>query len=168
MQRPVIVAVIALSACAATAATELTTRGHAIDADTISIPVRLAGVEAFELRQQCARPDGSCWPCGSEAQNLTSRLVSDRPIHVTLGYGSSYDRSVGTIAVGSQDLGLALILAGYAVPRTQYLRSEPDRARIYTEAYQKARTGRAGAHAGRWIDPQDWRTGQRLSCEARP
>ena len=165
MQRPVILAILALSACAATAATELTTRGHAIDADTISIPIRLAGVDAFELRQQCASATGQCWPCGRAAQNITARLLDDQTMHVTLGYGATYDRSVGTVSVGTQDLGLALILAGFAVPRAQYLRSDPDRARVYADAFRKAQQAGTGAHAGRWIDPQEWRSGKRLACE---
>ena len=143
------------------------TRGHAIDAVTISIPVRLSGVDAFEYRQQCKRPDGTCWTCGRDAQNYTARFLDNRTISVTLQKGKTFDRSVGTVTADGEDLGLALILAGYAVPMPRFLRNDPERLDVYNRAFERARASRTGGFSGEWTNPDDWRRGARLSCETR-
>ena len=74
---------------------------------------------------------------------------------------------MGTITSGSTDIGLALIIQGLAIPQPQYLGSDPERARIYQQAYADARRSKAGAHAGTFIEPSRWRSGARLTCEAR-
>jgi micrococcal nuclease len=156
----------AMTACSASDL-PITTRGHAIDADTISIPVRLSGIDAFEYHQQCKRPDGSCWTCGRDAQNYTARFLGNRTISVTLEKSKTFDRSVGTVTADGEDLGLALILAGYAVPIPRFLRSDPERLDVYNRAFERARANRTGGFSGEWTKPEDWRRGVRLPCESR-
>ena len=56
---------------------------------------------------------------------------------------------------------------GLAVPATQYLRGDPQRAARYVAAAEQARSAGRGAYAGEFIDPARWRRGERLACEAR-
>ena len=166
MRRSSFLILAAITACSASEPS-ITTRGHAIDADTISIPVRLLGVDAFEYRQLCQKPDGSCWSCGRDAQNYTARFLDNRSISVTLEPGKTFDRSVGTVSANDEDLGLALILAGYAVPIPKFLHADPARLDVYNRAFERARAERIGGFSGNWTRPDEWRRGARLSCETR-
>lgn len=60
-----------------------------------------------------------------------------------------------------------MIREGLAVPATQYLRSDPERASAYLAAALEAKTQVRGAYAGEYIDPARWRHGERLACEGR-
>lgn len=158
-----------LSACdqpafPATAAEPIIAKGRAIDGDTASFDVRLFGADAFEKRQLCRARTG-CWACGKASQDFTSRLLKAGNATIRLTGKQSYGRPVGTIEIGGRDLGEALIGAGLAVPVMDFLRNDPDRARRYGAAYERAVGSRAGAHAGYFIDPAKWRHGERLSCE---
>ena len=71
------------------------------------------------------------------------------------------------VVLDGYDLGEQLILQGLAVPATQYLRGDPQRAARYVAAAEQARSAGRGAYAGEFIDPARWRRGERLACEAR-
>lgn len=144
----------------------ITADGRAIDGDTVSIDIRLFGADAFEKRQMCRTTSG-CWSCGKAAQDYASKLLKANPATIRLTGKQSYGRPIGTIEVGGQDLGEAMIAAGLAVPATSYLKSEPARAQRYVAAYELAQRRQLGAHLGYFIDPAKWRRGERLSCEKR-
>ena len=145
----------------------ITADGRAIDGDTVSIDIRLFGADAFEKRQLCRSKSG-CWQCGKAAQDYASRLLKSGSATIRLTGKRSYGRPIGTVDIGGQDLGQAMIAAGLAVPATGYLRDDKARAQRYVAAYKTARRQKAGAHAGYFIDPAKWRRGERLTCEARP
>ena len=140
--------------------------GRAIDGDTVSFDVRIFGADAFEKRQLCRNTDG-CWPCGKAAQDYASKLLKSGSSTIRLTGKQSYGRPIGTVEIGGQDLGESMIAAGLAVPATNYLKSDPERAQRYLAAYENAEARHAGVHAGYFIDPAKWRRGERLSCEAR-
>ena len=141
-----------------------TARARALDGDTIAADFLLLGVDAFERRQLCER-NGSCWECGKAAQDLAARTLRDNNATISLTASSSHDRPVATVTVNGRDLGELLIRAGLAVPQSQYLRSDQARAARYSRAFADAQRDRAGALAGRWIEPSRWRRGERLTCE---
>ncbi|MGK6324709.1 thermonuclease family protein [Sphingomonas sp. DT-51] len=130
----------------------------------MSIDIRLFGADAFEKRQMCRTTSG-CWPCGKAAQDYASKLLKANPATIRLTGKQSYGRLIGTVDVGGQDLGEAMIAAGLAVPATSYLKGDPTRAQRYVAAYETAERRQLGAHAGYYIDPAKWRRGERLSCE---
>lgn len=142
----------------------LTARGRALDGDTVSIDLRLLGVDAFERRQLCGRGNG-CWPCGRAAQDFAARLLRRTDAMITLTPSRTYGRPVARVDVDGVDLGEALVAAGLAIPEPRYLGAMPSLARRYAIAYDTARRARRGAHAGRWIEPARWRHGARLACE---
>lgn len=149
-----------------TATDQVTAKGRAIDGDTVSIDVRLFGADAFEKRQLCRNGDG-CWQCGKAAQDYASRLLKGGNATITMTGKQSYGRPVGTVAVGGQDLGETMIEAGFALPATDFLKADPERATRYVAAYDRAVSRHAGAHAGFFIEPARWRRGERLACEGR-
>lgn len=156
-----------LAACSAASSSEgqsFDAKARALDGDTIAADFRLLGVDAFERGQMCRKADG-CWPCGKAAQDLAARSLSDRNATITLTRSATYGRPVATVSIGDVDLGETMIRAGLAIPEPGYLRGDPRRAARYETAYSDAQKQRAGAFAGQWIAPSNWRHGERLTCE---
>lgn len=139
-------------------------RARALDGDTVAVDFRLLGVDAFERRQLCQRVSG-CWQCGKAAQDFAASALRSKTATIQLTPSSSYGRPVATVTVDGRDLGGRMIRAGLAVPAVQYLRSDPQRAARYQSAFAQAKAARAGAFAGRWLEPSRWRQGERLRCE---
>ncbi len=169
--RLTLVIALALAACGGAASQAedpamIRADGRAIDGDIVSFDVRIFGADAFEKRQLCRNADG-CWPCGKAAQDYASKLLKSGSSTIRLTGKQSYGRPIGTVEMGGNDLGESMIAAGLAVPATSYLKSDPERARRYVAAYESAVSRHAGVHAGYFIDPAEWRRGERLDCESR-
>jgi micrococcal nuclease len=148
-----------------TGATTFEAEARAIDGDTVAVSFRLLGVDAFEKRQMCLR-DGGCWPCGKIAQDVAAKALRDETARITLTPGRTHGRPVAVLEVAGADLGESMIHDGLAIPAVKYLSRDQPRAQRYEAAFAAARHARAGAHAGQWVDPADWRRGKRLACEA--
>lgn len=155
---------LVVPATAANGDAPLTARSRVLDGDTISIDLRLLGVDAFERSQLCERGNG-CWPRGKAAQDFAARLLRHSDATITLTPMRTYGRPVARVDVNGVDLGQALVGAGLAIPEPRYLGIMPSLARRYAIAYDTARRARRGAHAGHWIEPARWRHGVRLACE---
>ncbi|RSV31929.1 thermonuclease family protein [Sphingomonas sp. ABOLE] len=141
-------------------------QAHAIDGDTIAVDFRLFGADAVERKALCAK-GSSCWPCGKAAQDFASKLMKRGPVSIRLTGQQSYGRPIAAVDVGGQDLGEAMIAAGYAVPTPNFLKTDPSRARRYQAAFDQAEAKHLGIHGGDFIEPSRWRKGARLSCERR-
>ncbi|HEX7854986.1 MAG TPA: thermonuclease family protein [Sphingobium sp.] len=139
-------------------------KARALDGDTLAVDFRLLGVDAFERNQLCERAS-NCWACGKAAQDLAANALHAKTATIQLTPNSTYGRPVAVVTVDGHDLGERLIRAGLAIPETVYLRNDPARAARYTAAFAQAKAGRAGAHAGRWLEPSRWRRSERLQCE---
>ncbi len=170
MMRTIFVLALALAAGGASAQIgsdrSFNARTRALDGDTVAVDFRLLGVDAFERRQLCERR-GACWQCGKAAQDYAANLLRSKTAEIRLTPSMTYGRPVATVNVEGVDLGERLIRAGLAIPETQYLRSDPRRAGRYASAFSQTKVAKAGALAGRWIEPSKWRRGQRLQCEGR-
>jgi len=170
MMRTILLAALALASCGASPEVDndrsFNARTRALDGDTVAVDFRLLGVDAFERRQLCERRS-ACWPCGKAAQDYAANLLRSKTAQIRLTPSTTYGRPVATVIVGDVDLGERLIRAGLAVPEAQYLRSDPRRAARYATAFSQAKATKAGALAGRWIEPSRWRRGERLQCERR-
>lgn len=159
-----VLAMLCVGAAPAAERPSFEARARALDGDTVAVDFRLLGVDAFERRQMCQRASG-CWACGKAAQDLASNKLKSGEAVITLTRGQTYGRPVATVAIDGRDLGETMIRAGLAIPGAQYLRSDPARATRYQTAYRDAKVSKAGAFAGRWIAPSEWRKGARLTCE---
>ena len=174
MTRAILFALLLVGACDAEGATDparndgpgFRAAARALDGDTLAADFRLLGVDAFESRQMCEKA-GSCWPCGKFAQDLAAKLLKGSEAEIRLTNTRSYGRPVAVVTIDGQDLGEALIRAGLAIPQPQFLKGDPDRENRYDSAYVLALNARAGAHAGSWLPPAEWRRGRRLQCERR-
>ena len=129
-----------------------------IDADTVDIDgtrYRLFGIDAPESRQTC-RAWGRTWDCGHAA---TEALMSRAAGMTCSGTDTDrYGRVIGVCSSGSEDLNAWLVASGWALAYRQY-------AEDYTDEEEQARTHKRGIHRGDFVEPWNWRRGNRLAGE---
>src|SRR5690606_32797163 len=100
---------------------------RAADGDSLWVGtdrVRLLGLDAPELDQVCWRPDGSAWPCGRAARDEMSRLLAAGGIDCRPEGTDRFGRTLARCAVGGEDLGAAIVMAGLAIATDAYGREE--------------------------------------------
>ena len=126
-----------------------------IDADTVDVDgtrFRLHGIDAPETRQTC-RAMGRTWNCGQAAtEALRSRAEG---MSCAGGETDRYGRTIGTCSAAGADLNAWLVANGWALAYLQY-------SGDYADEEARARAARLGIHRGRFVDPWDWRRGERL------
>ncbi|WEK02731.1 MAG: thermonuclease family protein [Candidatus Devosia phytovorans] len=114
--------------------------------------IRLLGMDAPELAQQCDTADGSKWTCGRSARDRMAELLSSGAVDCRPEGRDQYDRLLATCRVNDQDLGAIMVGEGLAVSSGGY----------WTEEAAARRDSR-GIWAGSFDRPRDWR-----DDEARP
>lgn len=124
--------------------------GHArvVDGDTLVLygkRVRLAGIDAPELRQVCQR-DGQAWPCGTAAKSYLSGLIGDAQTACDADGSDKYGRLLAVCTVANRDLNAAMVADGYAIAFGNYQAEEA-----------AARQKRLGLWAGTFDIPRAWR-----------
>lgn len=148
-------------------ATEITgTVSKVHDGDTFTLDngtkIRVFGIDAPELIQQCRTPAGACEPCGRVAQAALSGLLMGKPVTCTQR-GKSYKRVVAECSVEGQNISLWMLENGQAAVYGTYLRKGDGG---YMQAETKARDAQRGIWGQTFIPMEDWRHhGERLECE---
>ncbi len=132
---------------------------RAVDGDTIMLlgeaaaRLRLGGIDAPELRQSCARADGSRWACGLHAYAALGDMLLAPGVSCTLGARDDYGRRIADCtapAVGN--ISAAMVRRGLAVAT-----GSRDLPRFVVEEEQ-ARRARRGVWQGRFDRPDAWRS----------
>ena len=129
-----------------------------IDADTVDVDgvrYRLDGIDAPEARQSC-RAWGLTWDCGAAA---TEALMSRAEGMSCTGSGTdTFGRTIGRCFAGGQDLNAWLVANGWALAYRQF-------SEDYVGEEEQARSTGRGIHRGQFIEPWNWRRGERLDGE---
>jgi endonuclease YncB( thermonuclease family) len=86
------------------------------------------------------------WNCGREARNFLAEQVAGRIVVCRREGRDQYGRVLASCRVGDNDLGDAVVRAGWAVAELSY-----------AGAALEARRDRRGIWSGRFIDPAEWR-----------
>ena len=134
-----------------------------IDGDTIALGdqrIRLWGIDAPEIRQQCVR-DGASYPCGRAAKAILEALVGSESVACGQVAEDRYRRSVGRCWASGKDIGEAVVRAGWALDHSRYSRG------FYASAEQHARNLQVGIWAGTFAAPWHWRAAPELRDRGR-
>lgn len=122
----------------------------AVDGDTLQMAggrIRLAGMDAPELRQECHR-DRRSWACGEAARRALDEMLARGPAKCAVGSTDPYGRLVARCLVAGTDLADRLVRDGLAVAY---------RGRDYAGAEAEAQAARRGIWAGSFQRPADYR-----------
>ena len=145
-----------------------------IDADTLSLAVRLIGIDAPERWQYCMRADKSCYPCGTYARNALKRLMFDpdriegreneAASCINLGTDGHGRPVMQCFTPDDIDIGSLLVQAGWAVVRPEFLQDEPEALDAYLALQTEAQQSRRGLWQGAFDDPSLWRQKRGRVC----
>lgn len=121
--------------------------------------MRLHGIDAPETGQSCRDGGGAEWPCGIEAGNALTRMISGRRVTCKGGDRDDYGRLIAVCRTAEGELNRRMVLAGLAVPFTKYSDD------YLAEGIEAQKAGR-GLHAGAFQLPQDFRAQKWLAGAA--
>ena len=130
---------------------------HVTDGDTIRIGetrIRLEGIDAPEMSQQCTRGDGTSWQCGEAAKAALIQKIGNYSVRCEISGTDRYGRSLGTCWVGKLNLNQWLVGSGWAVAYRRY-------SMRYVSDEQVARGQRLNLWSGEFELPSDYRAAER-------
>jgi len=122
-----------------------------IDGDSIEIKnekIRFLGIDAFEKKQECIRKDGTKYKCGEAAISNLLMIISGQPVRCVTKKKDRYKRWLATCYIGMLDINENMVLYGNAF---SYM------SKKYKTAENEAKKVSAGAWAGEFIFPWEWR-----------
>lgn len=131
-----------------------------ISGDTLTVDgrvIRLHGIDAPETGQLCAL-DGQPSHCGRDAAALLRELTEGQVVICREVAGDDSGRIVAKCKAGWMDLGAEMVTMGMAVA---YLRYSDD----YLQNHREARGKGNGIFAGEFVEPEQWRGGERHPVE---
>lgn len=142
----------------------------AVDGDTLDLGgqhVRLAGIDAPELRQSCTRDRSSrfsprpslrsgssagsssgSWACGDAARRTLEEALRKGAVTCAASSLDKYGRPLARCVIGPVDLSDLMVREGFAVAY---------RGRDYAGAEAEARAARRGIWSGSFQPPADYR-----------
>ena len=113
--------------------------------------IRIFGIDAPELKQQCQDQNGSAWACGLAArQQLENLLDADKLLHCELRDVDRYGRLVMQCFRGTVDIGAAMVRSGHALAYRSF-------SQLYVADEQHASSARNGVWQGSFQPPWEWR-----------
>jgi endonuclease YncB( thermonuclease family) len=148
-----------------TIAETLSGQADVVDGDTLSIRgekarVRLYGVDTPEGQQTCEDADGKRYLCGSRAAETLSSLIGrNGRVSCVEEDRDRYGRVVAVCRANGREINAELIRQGWALEYKQYSDGR------YADEEADARKAKRGLWAGKFVEPWDWRRGERLSSE---
>ena len=122
-----------------------------IDGDSIEIKnekIRFLGIDAFEKKQECIRKDGTKYKCGEAAISNLLMIISGQPVRCVTKKKDRYKRWLATCYIGMLDINENMVLYGNAF---SYM------SKKYKTTENEAKKVSAGAWAGEFIFPWEWR-----------
>ena len=122
-----------------------------IDGDSLEIKnekIRFLGIDAFEKKQECFRKNGTKYKCGEVAISNLLMIISGQPVRCVTKKKDHYKRWLATCYIGTLDINENMVLYGNAF---SYM------SKKYKTAENEAKKVSAGAWAGEFIFPWEWR-----------
>ena len=126
---------------------------RAADGDSLrrgETSVRLHGIDAPELAQECRDGQGRDYPCGREAMEALAGLIRGKDVSCTAIDTDRYDRAVSLCRAGGVDLNGEMVRLGWATAYRQH-------SLAYVAQESAARKSRRGLWQGTFEPPGTWR-----------
>lgn len=139
-------------------AEKLIGKASVIDGDTIELhgkKVRLYGIDAPESSQICKNKEGNIYRCGQLAARSLFDIIGKKTVSCIVKDKDRYNRFVAICSVQQTDLNNWIVAQGLALAYRKY-------SRDYVAAENSARASKLGLWQGEFVNPWDWRKGQRL------
>jgi len=114
------------------------------------LKIRLHGIDAPELKQNCTDSTGASWPCGRAARDVMMEIATAVPLRCVLMDVDRYGRLVMRCFAGNTDIAEHLVANGLALAYRRY-------SEDYVAAEAAARAAARGLWAGTFEAPWDWR-----------
>ncbi|MGL4406723.1 MAG: thermonuclease family protein [Notoacmeibacter sp.] len=134
-------------------------QARAMDGDSLRLgdeEIRLWGIDAPELQQQCRNTQGS-FACGREAQKQLKKLITNVNL-VCKGLGRDrYDRLLGVCRIGTKDINAEMVRGGFAYAYGGYTVEE-----------SQARATKAGIWQAENERPKSYRDRTKADMDAAP
>lgn len=108
--------------------------------------VRLLGIDAPELAQNCDAANGGQWPCGRAGRDRMSQLLGSGTVSCVPEGRDQYERLLAVCTVGVRDIGATMVAEGLAIAVDRYGREEA-----------AAKVARKGIWQGGFETPRNWR-----------
>lgn len=128
-------------------------RASAVSGDVLRLGnrfFRLAGVEAPEPGQICAKANGRTWDCGASAQSALQRLIRGRRIACEPAGPAGEGLSRASCMAGDLDIARELVRGGFAFANGG--------SHAYSSEEDLARSEGQGLWQGTPERPEEWRT----------
>ena len=115
------------------------------------LKIRIFGIDAPELKQQCQDQNGNVWSCGLAArQQLENLLDANKLLHCELRDVDRYGRLVMQCFRGTVDIGAAMVRSGHALAYRSF-------SHLYVAEEQHATSVQNGIWRGSFQPPWKWR-----------
>jgi endonuclease YncB( thermonuclease family) len=132
---------------------DITGKPRIVDGDTIHIgktKIRLHGIDAPEMRQECYRVDGSSYRCGEAATDALRVLIGADPVRCDGGAYDRYKRLIAVCYSGTVNLNAKMVRLGWALAYRRY-------SLDYVDEEEDASNHKAGMWGGKFVKPWEWR-----------
>ena len=132
-------------------------KAKVIDGDTISVGrnrVRLHGIDAPESGQTCDNANGLSYKCGQVATDRLSALIGANEVRCEVKDKDRYGRLVAVCFSKQINLNEQLVFEGLVLAYQKY-------SADFVNAENIAKQNAAGLWGGKFVEPWDWRRGER-------
>lgn len=151
--RPIfIAAMLAVASTPAAAQTYISGTAHAGDGDSLTVSglsVRLFGIDAPELGQDCTR-GGIAWKCGEEAKRRLQSMVDGQTVSCRRVDTDEFGRTVAVCTANRQEINKAMVETGWATAFRRY-------SDAYVAVEERAKFDRVGVWGSEFAQPADYR-----------
>jgi len=116
-----------------------------------TLQIRLFGIDAPELNQECKDQNGEIWGCGITAhRQLVTLIGTKKELQCSLRDVDRYGRLIMQCFNGSTDIGAAMVQSGHALAYRHF-------SDLYIAEEEQAKTALKGVWRGTFSPPWEWR-----------
>ena len=114
--------------------------------------IRLDGIDAPEIKQNCFSADGSIWRCGGEARNQLAKMLRKGEVKCELRAKDRYGRTIAKCsAQGIADIAEEMVRLGWAINAAKIGEGK------YAAAEEEAKNAKRGLWQGKFDRPTVYR-----------